>query len=671
MARGTEIGKAFLQIVPSAQGIEGSINDLIGGDVDNAGKTAGNSLVSNLKKIIVAAGIGKVLMDSINEGAKLQQSLGGVETIYKESADKMVKYANQAYKTANVSANDYLEMSTAFGASLLQSTGGDTEKAAEAANTAIMDMADNANKFGTDMASIQTAYQGFAKQNYTMLDNLKLGYGGTKTEMERLLKDAQKLTGVKYNINNLNDVYDAIHVVQKELGVTGTTAKESASTFSGSMATMKAAFSNFMGNLSLGQDIGPSLTALFESVQIFLFSNLLPMIGNIIKSIPGLVQTFITEGIPMLLQSGYDLLVNVAQGILTGIPAFREYLMQFIADFQLWVTEQLPILIQSGVDWILGLANGMLSNIPGVLESMGEIILSLLGALMDAIPSILDGGSKLIEGLAKGLFDNLPAIVRTMTKILGDLIKMVIDKGPDVLRKGFELIGKLAMGLWDNLPSIIRTIGNLLTELLAKIGSYLPDLLTKGFDLIVELGKGLIKAIPDAVKKIPEIINALLDEARKFISKFSDIGKNLVEGLWRGIGSVKDWIVSKISGFFGGIVDSIKNFFGIHSPSKLFRDEIGSMLGKGLGLGITDEIGTVSKAMDELEAETLRDMSSNVGYKIATDAKSLLNSDDSLLSNKSSKPLILRLILGGREFKTFVEDITDIQEKELKLSLDY
>lgn len=496
-------------------------------------------------------------------------------------------------------------------------------------------------------------------------------YGGTKTEMERLLKDAQKLTGVKYNINNLNDVYDAIHVVQKELGVTGTTAKESASTFSGSMATMKAAFSNFMGNLALGQDIGPSLQALAESVQIFLFNNLIPMIGNVIKSIPGLVQTFITEGIPMLLQSGYDLLVNIAQGILTGIPAFREYLMQFIADFQLWVTEQLPILIQSGVDWILGLANGMLSNTPGVLESMGEIILSLLGALMDAIPSILDGGFKLIEGLAKGLYNNLPAIVRTMTKILEDMLKLVVDKGPDIIRKGFELIGKLAAGLWDNLPSIIRTIGSLLTELLAKIGEYLPDLLEKGFELIVELGKGLIKAIPDAIKKIPEVLKALLKEAGKFIDKFFEIGKNLIEGLWNGIANVGDWIKSKISGFVDNIVGGIKSFFGINSPSRLFRDEIGAMLGKGLGLGITDEIGTVSKAMDELEAETLRDMSSNIGYKLAADTASMINDNNTISREKLAKPLNLRLILGGREFKAFVDDITEIQEKELKLSLDY
>ena len=275
----TELGQAYVQIMPSAKGISGSIQKQLDPEASSAGESAGSNLggrlVSVVKGVIVTAAIGKTIGMAISEGANLQQSLGGIETLFKGSADKVKKYADEAYKTAGLSANDYMESVTSFSASLLQSMGGDTEKAADKANMALIDMSDNANKMGTNMGDIQNAYMGFAKQNYTMLDNLKLGYGGTKEEMQRLLTDAQKLTGVKYDINNLADVYDAIHAVQEELDITGTTAKESAETFSGSFASMQSAFSNVLGKISLGMDITPELNALAETTSTFLFGNFL------------------------------------------------------------------------------------------------------------------------------------------------------------------------------------------------------------------------------------------------------------------------------------------------------------------------------------------------------------------------------------------------------------
>lgn len=262
----------------------------LGADIPQVGKEVGESLAGQLigvaKKLIAAAGIGKLIHSSLMEGADLQQSLGGIETLFKGSADVVKKYANEAYKTTGLSANAYMENVTGFSASLLQSLGGDTRKAADVANMAMVDMADNSNKMGTSMDRIQDAYQGFAKQNYTMLDNLKLGYGGTKTEMQRLLADAQKLTGVKYDINNLSDVYQAIHAIQENLDITGTTAKEAATTFSGSFASMKAAAQNVLGKLALGEDIMPSLHQLFETVKTFLVGNLIPMVWNVLKGIP-------------------------------------------------------------------------------------------------------------------------------------------------------------------------------------------------------------------------------------------------------------------------------------------------------------------------------------------------------------------------------------------------
>ena len=297
----TELGTAYVQIVPSMQGISGSISKLMSGESATAGTEAGNSFGSNFKTKVLALvaglGIGKLLKDSISasisEGAALQQSLGGVETLFKSSADTVKNYANEAYRTTGLSANKYMESVTGFSASLLQSLGGDTDKAAEVANMALVDMSDNANKMGSSMESIQFAYQGFAKQNYTMLDNLKLGYGGTKQEMQRLLADAEKLTGVKYDLNNLSDVYSAIHAIQENLDITGTTAKEAASTFTGSFESMKAAAQNVLGKIAIGENVLPALEALAQTTSTFLFDNFFPMLGNIFSGM-GLI---FTEGV--------------------------------------------------------------------------------------------------------------------------------------------------------------------------------------------------------------------------------------------------------------------------------------------------------------------------------------------------------------------------------------
>ena len=297
----TELGTAYVQIVPSMQGISGSLSKALGSEANSAGDEAGTNFMGSFKAkalaLVAGLGIGKLLKDSISasisEGAALQQSLGGVETLFKSSADTVKNYANEAYRTTGLSANKYMESVTGFSASLLQSLGGDTDKAAEVANMALVDMSDNANKMGSSMESIQFAYQGFAKQNYTMLDNLKLGYGGTKQEMQRLLADAEKLTGVKYDLNNLSDVYSAIHAIQENLDITGTTAKEAASTFTGSFESMKAAAQNVLGKIAIGENVLPALEALAQTTSTFLFDNFFPMLGNIFSGM-GLI---FTEGI--------------------------------------------------------------------------------------------------------------------------------------------------------------------------------------------------------------------------------------------------------------------------------------------------------------------------------------------------------------------------------------
>lgn len=508
----------------------------------------GSIASSALKGVAVATGVvatafAGLVTASVNARGEIEQQLGGVETLYKENADKVVKNANNAYKTAGMSASDYMKNVTSFSASLLQSLSGDTSKAADVADMALTDMADNANKFGTDMASIQNAYQGFAKQNYTMLDNLKLGYGGTKTEMERLLKDAQKLTGVKYDINNLSDVYNAIHAVQKELGVTGTTAKEASSTLQGSFSSMKASWNNFLsgaGNLSQVVDTATDVIA--NVVRI------------VKEAIPDIINS-ITESMPQLLQLGIDIIEQLIQGISSNGLQIIQTAINIIQTLSKTLLEMLPQILETGIEILVELIKGISQMLPELIPIAINCIITLVETLIDNIDMVIDAGIELILALIEGIFDALPDLIAKLPelimKIVTKLIELIVAKLPQI---GVKIVQKIIEGLfsyWD--------------KMLTKIKEFFKGTIFEGF------------------------INKVTDMAKA--------GLNLVKGLWNGINNAKDWIWGKIKGFCDGIVNSIKNFFGIHSPSTLFRDEIGQYLGLGLGEGFEDSLRGVYKDM--------------------------------------------------------------------------
>lgn len=352
----TQIAEAYVQIKPSMKGVKNSLKSQMSGEAESAGSSAGeslgNSLVGKLKGIVAAAGIGTIVKSALEAGGDLQQSFGGLDTLYGDASNAAKKYAAEAAK-AGISMNDYAEQAVSFGAGLKQAFGGDTTKAVEAANTAILDMADNAAKMGTPLESIQNAYQGFAKGNYTMLDNLKLGYGGTKEEMQRLLADAQKLSGQKYDLDNLGDVYEAIHVIQEDLKLTGVAADEASETFTGSFGAMKAAATNLMASLTSGNidNIGPYLTQLISSTETFLFKNLMPMIGRLISYLPQVISTVFTN-------IG-TLLSNAAAK--TG--SFLPVVTKFIAEFRTSIVKSLPALIKGFVSFSRVLANHWLNLI--------------------------------------------------------------------------------------------------------------------------------------------------------------------------------------------------------------------------------------------------------------------------------------------------------------------
>lgn len=441
----TELGKAYVQIIPSAKGISGMIQKEMGGEVASAGVSAGESLgskmVGALKAVVVAAGIGKAIGAALSEGAALQQSLGGIETLFKDSADKVKGFANEAYRTTGLSANAYMENVTGFSASLLQSLGGDTNKAAETANMAMIDMSDNANKMGTSMESIQMAYQGFAKQNYTMLDNLKLGYGGTKQEMQRLLVDAEKLTGVKYDINNLSDVYSAIHAIQENLDITGTTAKEAASTFSGSFESMKAAAQNVLGKIAIGENILPSLRALLETTSTFLFNNFLPMLGNIFSGL-GVV---LSEGISNVVSQVFgESIGNAVNGQLSRVVGIFQTFFDMIFG-SLDREDNIDILEALGfskdaANQIINIAENIRETFVNIGSAIGDV-LGIVGDLVGDLLGIKDGeqGVNLL-GFA---FETLTGFLREASGIIKEITSFFKENqlAADLLKSAVVALG--------------------------------------------------------------------------------------------------------------------------------------------------------------------------------------------------------------------------------------
>lgn len=425
MADGIELGKAYVQIVPSAQGIKSALTEMFDEETDGLGEQTGQSigqeLIGTLKKVIAAAGIGKIISDSINMGGALQQSLGGVETLFKDSADTVKEYAAQAYRTVGLSANDYMEQTTSFAASLLSSVSQDTDAAAQLSNMAMVDMADNANKMGTDMQDIQNAYQGFAKQNYTMLDNLKLGYGGTQAEMQRLLNDATKISGVKYDLGNLADMYSAIHIIQQEMDITGTTAREAATTLTGSFAAMKAAAENVMGNWSTGADLTEPLQALADTAQTFLVDNLLPMIGNVLAGIPEIVYSLVPE----LLQTGTELLSSLAQGFTEGIPEFFSTALPQLLAFTDQLRDNAASFVDAGLNLITQLLNGLIAGLPDLIAYVPDIIINICGVINDNMPKILAQGVSIIVQLIAGLVQTVPSLLANWKKILEAVLSVI------------------------------------------------------------------------------------------------------------------------------------------------------------------------------------------------------------------------------------------------------
>lgn len=536
----------------------GNATDETSGKFSKLGEVAKGAAKVALAAVgATAAAVGALVKQAVESYAEYEQLVGGVDTLFGSASAEVQKKADNAYKTAGMSANEYMETVTGFSASLIQSLGGDTEKAAKYADMAITDMSDNANKMGTDMSLIQNAYQGFAKQNYTMLDNLKLGYGGTKEEMERLLEDASKISGIKYDISSYADIVDAIHVVQTEMGITGTTAKEASTTIQGSISSMKSAWQNLLTGLAdENADLDVLVTNMIESVGTVV-ENVLPKISVAAEGIVSLIQNLIPQ-IPPLIE---QLLPPLLEGALSLIQG----LVTILPEITSTITGMLPIVLTS----LVGMT-------PEILTSILTIITELLNAITGMLPTIVESIMQVVPELITSLVAAIPQLLEAAIQFLLAIV---------------EAVPTIITSLVDALPLIVSTI-------ISTLLSNLPMLQNAAFQLFF----GIIKAIPEIIvalsKEVPNIIKGITDGLVKGIPELMKTGGNMLKGLFDGLLDITA-IGNAVKKLFNGIVGGLKEKFGIHSPSKVMADIIGKNLALGIGSGFEKNIGAVNREISE------------------------------------------------------------------------
>lgn len=623
MSNGINLGKAWVQIVPSAEGITGSISKVLNGEMTTAGVSAGSILSGGIKTGLAAgagaivagvgmatAAVGKLTSEAYSSYASYEQLVGGVEKLYGSASDKLVQFANEAYKTSGMSANKYMETATSFSAALIKSLNGDQAKAAEMTDVAMRAMSDNINTFGTDMDTVQRAFQGFARGNFMMLDSLSLGYAGTKGGMEELIADANKYREsigetADLSIDSFADMVTAIQTVQEQMNIAGTTNKEAMSTLEGSATAVKASWDNVITAIGRGDGIAEAFQGLTDSIFGTgggggLLDNVIPRIQTIFEGIAQFVETagpIIAEKIPPLIESIVPTLISSASSLIMNLT------QALIAG--------LPDLLNTGIMLLMGFVDGITQSLPTLLPVALDAIITLVNGLLDHIDQLVDCAGKLIIGLAEGLLKAIPKLIDQAPTIIGKFVQALLRLVPEILKVAVELIAKLVTG-------ILANVGKLLV-----VGA--------------------------------EIIGRLFNTISNAISNFSEIGSNIVQGIKNGISNAWNNMVSWFKGLFGDLTAIAKDILGIASPSKVFR-QIGEYTVEGFDEGMADfgvgAMSDVQNAMDEIS--TIRpsidpaDLKSNVsadfnyGASGTSDIASKLDTLIALMSNETNVNVVLQ-----------------------------
>jgi phage-related protein len=623
------------------------LGDIIKGNLISEGIIAG---VKGLGKAIGAVGsafinVGKQAVQSY---AQYEQLVGGVDTLFKDSSAKVQEYASNAFKTSGMSANQYMETVTSFSASLIASLDGDTEKASEVANRAIIDMSDNANKMGTDISMIQNAYQGFAKQNYTMLDNLKLGYGGTKEEMARLISEASQMTEVQKELGitvadgdmSFANIANAISVVQKNMGLMGATADEAKGTISGSTGSMQSAWQNLVTGIAddnadfetLVNNLVTSIVGDGSEENGGFIGNMLPRVQTALDGIVTMVVSLTDTLLPQIVVIGTDLITNLAGSI----------------------SENMPALLASASTILDTLITGILTLLPTLLPVAISMIETLINSILSNLPMILETGILLCVTLAQGIASMLPDLIPLAINAVLNLVETLIDNIDLVIDAGIEMILGLADGLIYALPDLIDKAPVIITKLINAIVSNFPKIVTMAGELIGKMAVGLIASIPRLLTAIPEIIAQLIGGFFRLDWEVKNIGLNLVKGIWEGISGSLQWLKDKLTGWVGNVTDFLKRMFGINSPSKLFKEQIGTNLALGVGEGFTDTMADVSADMQgaiPTEFDTSVNMSGS--------SSSYGSNYDYLVTAFKEALKDVKVVMSGREMGAFIIDTVE------------
>lgn len=686
-------------------------------------KNLGNIAKGGLKVLAgsvagIAAGFGVMAKSALDSFASLEQNIGGVETLFKDSAQKVIDSAENAYKTAGLSANAYMETVTSFSASLLQSLGNDTEKAADYADRAIIDMSDNANKMGTSMEMIQNAYQGFAKQNYTMLDNLKLGYGGTASEMYRLLQDAANLneefaSTAKFSMDskghleaNFADITEAIHIVQTEMGITGTTAKEASETISGSIASAKGAFDNFLNGTGSPEALAESMVTAGKNVLKGLgeivprLLQTLPEVGKLIQE--NLVNSLSGDSMQKIVEAGKNAVMSLIDGMLASVPTIIPVALNFVKLIADTVITNVPTLIQKGYELLSNLVDGFVKAIPEALPKILDFVQGIGDKLAEAAPILIQKGFELLQKLVEGIITAVPILISRVPEIISTFANIINDNFPTILMKGAQLLGQLVLGLIQSIPTLIANIPKIISAIVDTlmafqwlnlgrgiikflgdgIGAMKDFVVKKGFEILTGL-KNTLMNLPSTLANIGRtavsglgnaisagiswvknaagnIVSAIVNTIKSIPGEMLSIGKDIVKGLWNGISDMTGWVIDKIQGFGESVLGGIKDFFGIKSPSRLMRDEVGKYMAQGIGVGFEKNIPvkqmakSLKKAVGDMQATALQvtsttPMTTNVATKAVTnnytdmqmDYKKIKKAQLEAMNESNERPVVL------------------------------
>ena len=551
--------------------------------------------------------------------AKMGKSVDDVRDKYNQLTDAqntMLAYANNAFQTAQMSANDYMQTATSFSASLIESVGGDTRKAADYANRAIVDMSDNASKMGTNMQDIQNAYQGFAKQNYTMLDNLKLGYGGTQSEMKRLIQDASTMTDVQKQLGvtvdassmSFGNIVSAISVMQAHLGIAGTTAKEAAGTIEGSMNMVKASWQNLLtGMSSSGADMNTLIGNLVTSVDAF-SKNIMPRIAPLVN---GMVQTAVAllpQAVNMITSQLLPLITAQVPNIISGIQQVLQAVIAELPQIMSALTAALPQIVQAlltllpqligaGMQMLTSLIQGITEALPTLIAMLPTIVQQVASVVLANLPLIIQAGVQLLIALANGLVEALPQLIQMLPGIVMQITDVLLNNLPLLVTAGIQILIALIRGITQAIPQLIAMLPGIIIKIVGTLSAHLPEIVSTGLQMMVKLAAGILRGVGHVIKGAGKIVSEIMKALGELPGKVVDIGKNIVKGVWEGISNSIGWLRDKVSGWVSGIMKDIKGFFGIHSPSRLMRDEVGKYLAEGIGVGFEDEMSSVSKQM--------------------------------------------------------------------------